>query len=215
MANDPPPPRPDRTAVRPRPGARGAGAGSFAADPFGDVFGDPFGKAPASPGGDPFAPRPGERRHAADDGRDHDPGLPVAWAALDNPLIDAAGRAVVVRAVIANDEGKLRPGLFARVRLTLAERENALFVPEQAIQPQGDQSFVFRLVDDGDGKTVAKLTPVTLGNRRQGEVEVIEGLSGGDMIVSAGLLKIRDGVPVQILTPAEAPAVADGKPVTG
>ncbi len=64
-----------------------------------------------------------------------------------NPLVDAAGRAVVVRAVIDNDEGKLRPGLFARVRLTLAERQNALFVPEQAIQPQGDQAFVFKVVD--------------------------------------------------------------------
>ena len=62
-----------------------------------------------------------------------------------NPLVDAAGRAVVVRAVIANDEGKLRPGLFARVRLTLAERQNALFVPEEAIQPQGDQAFVFKV----------------------------------------------------------------------
>ena len=100
-----------------------------------------------------------------------------------NPLIDAAGRAVVVRAVIANDEGKLRPGLFARVRLTLAERQNALFVPEQAIQPQGDEAFVFQVVDGGDGKTVAKLTPVVLGNRRQGEVEVMRGPGAGDLIV--------------------------------
>jgi len=92
MANDPPPPRPDRTAVRPRPGARGAGAGAgdFAADPFGDVFGDPFGSAAASPGGDPFALRPAGQSHAADVGHDGLPELPVAWAALDNPLIDAA-----------------------------------------------------------------------------------------------------------------------------
>ena len=60
--------------------------------------------------------------------------------ALD-PLVDAAGRAVVVRAEIKNDDGKLRPGLFARVRLTLSERQNALFVPEQSIQPQGDKAF--------------------------------------------------------------------------
>ena len=138
-----------------------------------------------------------------------------------NPLVDAAGRAVVVRAVIDNDEGKLRPGLFARVRLTLAERQNALFVPEEAIQPQGDQAFVFKVVDPGDGKTVAKLTPVTLGNRRQGEVEVREGLAAGDLIVVAGLLKIRDGVPVQAQSPggappaSEAPAVAANKPATG
>ena len=77
-----------------------------------------------------------------------------------NPLIDAAGRAVVVRAEMSNDDGKLRPGLFARVRLTLAERQNALFVPEQSIQPQGDKAFVFKVVDPGDGKRkVVKLTP--------------------------------------------------------
>jgi membrane fusion protein, multidrug efflux system len=138
-----------------------------------------------------------------------------------NPLIDAAGRAVVVRAVIANDEGKLRPGLFARVRLTLALRQNALFVPEQAIQPQGDKAFVLKVVDPGDGKTVARLTPVVLGDRRQGDVEVREGLSPGDLIVVAGLLKIRDGVPVQVQPPGGAPpatvapAVAANKPATG
>ena len=134
-----------------------------------------------------------------------------------NPLVDAAGRAVVVRAEIDNDDGKLRPGLFARVRLTLAERQNALFVPEQAVLPQGDKAFVFKVVDAGEGKSKAALTPVTLGNRRRGEVEVVKGLAAGDMIVAAGLLKIRDGVPVQVLPPdgAAAPAVAQNKPVTG
>lgn len=133
-----------------------------------------------------------------------------------NPLVDAAGRAVVVRAEIANDEGKLRPGLFARVHLTLAERHNALFVPEQAIQPQGDKTFVFRVADDG-GKSVARLTPVVLGARRGGEVEVMQGLAPGDIVVDAGLLKIRDGVPVQILPAADVapPEVAQNKPATG
>jgi membrane fusion protein (multidrug efflux system) len=125
--------------------------------------------------------------------------------ALD-PLIDQTGRALVVRAQIRNEGTKLRPGLFARVRLTLAERESALFVPEQAVQPQGDRHFVFKLVDEGDGKQVAKLTEVTLGNRRRGEVEVRAGLSAGDVIVTAGLLKIRDGVPVQVLAPGGPPA---------
>lgn len=133
-----------------------------------------------------------------------------------NPLVDATGRAVVVRAEIANDDGKLRPGLFARVRLTLAERENAVFVPEQAIQPQGDQAFVYRVIEGGDGKSIAKLTPVVLGNRRAGEVEVTQGLAAGDVVVDAGLLKIRDGVPVQVQPPPSGePSVAQNKPATG
>ena len=135
-----------------------------------------------------------------------------------NPLIDATGRAIVVRAEVANEDGKLRPGLFARVHLQLAERENALFVPEQAIQPQGDKAFVFKVVDPGDGKTVAKLTPIVLGNRRQGEVEVREGLAPNDLIVTAGLLKIRDGAPVQAGTPpvpVGQPSAAAAKPAAG
>ena len=128
-----------------------------------------------------------------------------------NPLIDASGRAIVVRAEVGNEEGKLRPGLFARVHLQLAERENALFVPEQAVQPQGERAFVFKVVDPGDGKAVARLTPVTLGNRRQGEVEVREGLAPNDLVVTAGQLKIRDGVPVQVT----APPVAADKPPAG
>jgi membrane fusion protein (multidrug efflux system) len=133
--------------------------------------------------------------------------------ALD-PLIDRTGRALVVRAEIKNEALKLRPGLFARVRLTLAERQNAVFVPEQAVQPQGDRQFVFKLVDAGDGKQVAKLTQVELGSRRKGEAEVRDGLAAGDVIVTAGLLKIRDGVPVQVLPPGGAPAPQPGGPPT-
>ncbi|MGD9508263.1 MAG: efflux RND transporter periplasmic adaptor subunit [Geminicoccaceae bacterium] len=134
-----------------------------------------------------------------------------------NPLIDATGRAVVIRAEIANDGGKLRPGLFARVRLTLAERQNAIFVPEQAVQPQGDKAFLFRVVEGGDGKSLAKLTPVELGARRAGEVEVMQGLKAGDVVVDGGLLKIRDGVPVEILPMRgeAAPKIAQDKPATG
>jgi membrane fusion protein (multidrug efflux system) len=159
---------------------------------------------------------PGQRVTLAIDAYPDEPFTGVVKAL--NPLIDAAGRAVVVRAEIANEGGKLRPGLFARARLTLAERENALFVPEQAVQPQGDQAFVFKAVDTGDGKIVVKLTHVVLGNRRQGEVEVRDGLAAGDMVVVAGLPKIRDGAEVQVVpasgAPA-APAVAGSKPATG
>lgn len=132
--------------------------------------------------------------------------------ALD-PLIDRAGRAIVVRAEIGNDEKKLRPGLFARVSLTLAERQNAVFVPEQAIQPQGDQAYVFKVVDQTDGKPkLVKLTQVQLGNRHQGEVEIRAGLSAGDMIVTGGLLKIRDGAPIQVVAPGGPPAAPPGGP---
>ena len=94
-------------SVRPRPGARGAGVGGvgaagagggFAADPFGDVFGDPFAGPVAPQRDDPFGARPslqGDKAYGGNfggdaGGYDHDPELPVAWAKLGNPLVDAA-----------------------------------------------------------------------------------------------------------------------------
>ena len=64
-----------------------------------------------------------------------------------NPLIDAAGRSIVIRAQVRNQDTTLRPGMFARVRLLTHETQDALVVPEQAIVPQGDEQFVFRVVD--------------------------------------------------------------------
>lgn len=136
-----------------------------------------------------------------------------------DPLIDKAGRSIVVRARIGNADGALRPGLFARVRLTLALRADALFVPEEAIQPQGERVFVFKVADGGEGKPqVAKLTEIKLGGRRRGEVEVREGLAPGDLVVTAGLLKVRDGVPVKPQPaggPAAPPTAAAAKQAAG
>jgi membrane fusion protein (multidrug efflux system) len=106
-----------------------------------------------------------------------------------DPKIDAEGRSIVIRARIPNEELLLRPGLFARVALILEVKPKALSVPEQAIVPRGQSQFVFRVIE---GK--AKETEVRLGTRRGGQVEIIEGLSDGDVVVTAGQQKIRDGV---------------------
>jgi membrane fusion protein, multidrug efflux system len=115
-----------------------------------------------------------------------------------DPLVDQGGRAISARARLDNAAGKLRPGLFVRVRLLFGERQGVLMVPEQAIVP-GAQPAVFRVVD---GK--AALVKVRLGIRRSAQVEVVEGLADGDIVVTAGQLKLRDGVPVR--------AVGEGVP---
>jgi membrane fusion protein (multidrug efflux system) len=112
-----------------------------------------------------------------------------------DPRIDVAGRSLLVRAKVPNAGKRLRPGLFARVTVLLQLKGDALTVPEQAIVPQGDSQYVFRI--DG-GK--AKLTKVTVGMRRSGRVEILEGLSVSDEVVTAGQLKIRDGTPVTVVT---------------
>ena len=123
-----------------------------------------------------------------------------------NPLLDAAGRSVVIRAQVKNQDAVLRPGMFTRVRLFTRDLQETLVVPEQAIVPQGEEWFVYRVVD---GK--AQRTKVDIGQRRDGKVEILKGLQDGDMVVTAGQLKLREGVPVQIATAqpaAPAPATA-------
>ena len=113
-----------------------------------------------------------------------------------DPALDPETRTVLLRARLPNKGNKLRPGLFARVNLILERRENALVAPEQAIVPLGQTPFVYRVVD---GK--AMMAPVKLGLRRPGQVEILEGLNDGDLVVTDGQLKIRDGAPVTVLPP--------------
>ena len=127
-----------------------------------------------------------------------------------DPLIDVNGRALAVRARVPNADGALRPGLFARVTLTLTVDQNAVLVPEQAVVAFGTEQFVFKVVD---GKVVQ--AKVKLGDRRNAEVEISEGLSPQDVVVTAGQLKIRDGAPVMVMDPTKtppAPQPGGGKP---
>ena len=123
-----------------------------------------------------------------------------------NPLVDAAGRSVVIRAIVRNPDTSLRPGMFARVRLITRDEKQALVIPEQAIVPQGDDQFVFRVVD---GK-VARVK-VEIGQRRDSKVEVVKGLDPNDVVVTAGQLKLRDGMAVTILG-GNGPASAANPP---
>jgi len=116
------------------------------------------------------------------------------------PGVDEKTRTVLARALIPNAQNKLRAGMFARVNVLLETRPNSILVPEQAIWPQGRDTFVYRVVD---GK--AMLTKIELGVRHPGEVEVLKGLSRTDMVVTDGQMKLKDGAPV-IVMPAPPPA---------
>ena len=111
-----------------------------------------------------------------------------------DPMIDTAGHSAHLRARIANTGDKLRPGLFARVSIVLGTNPQALMVPEQAIWPVGEVKNVFR-VENG----AVKLVPVKLGARQPGLVEILDGLKAGDEIVTAGQLKLHEGMKVMPL----------------
>jgi membrane fusion protein (multidrug efflux system) len=111
-----------------------------------------------------------------------------------NPRIDAGGRSLEVRARLANTDGRLRPGMFARVRVIVGERQSALMVPEEAIVPLGDDFFVYTVADDK-----ARRVRVKLGVRRDAMVELLEGVKAGDRVVTAGMRVQRDGQPVRVV----------------
>lgn len=123
-----------------------------------------------------------------------------------NPLVDEAGRAIVIRARIENDDRTLRPGQFARVQLTLQERADAVFVPETALFSLGPRQLVYRVVDgaEGEGKLVRQVE-VRLGKRLAGEAEIVSGLSAQDVVVTAGTAKLREGAKIQPVPGAGGP----------
>ena len=110
------------------------------------------------------------------------------------PAVDEKTRTAMLRARVPNPGGKLKPGMFARVVLKLGTRSNAILIPEQAVVPRGDKNLVFRVVA---GK--AQMTAVQLGSRAPGEVEVVKGLSMGDVVVTDGHQKLQDGAPVMVM----------------
>jgi membrane fusion protein (multidrug efflux system) len=110
-----------------------------------------------------------------------------------DPQIDPAVRSIAVRALLSNAGRVLRPGMFVRISLIIDRAQKALVVPEEAIVRRGNQQFVFRIL-----KGSAILTPVKLGLRETGRVEVVEGLSVGDTLVTAGHAKLREGSRVDV-----------------
>jgi membrane fusion protein (multidrug efflux system) len=113
-----------------------------------------------------------------------------------DPAYDPNGRAIILRARLPNSDGLLRSGMFARVTLLVDEREQAIVVPETALVPVGENQFVYCVVD---GKAV--MTKVRTGQRRKGQVEIVEGLSPDSVIVTEGTVKLRDGSAVRTVAP--------------
>ncbi len=120
------------------------------------------------------------------------------------PMVDERTRTMLLRARVNNQGFKLKPGMFVRVALTLETRQNAILVPEPAIWPQGQESYVYRVVDDK-----ALLTKIEIGQRRPGEVEVVAGLSPGDVVITEGQMKMKDGAPVMVLPNAPPPTASN------
>ncbi len=107
--------------------------------------------------------------------------------------IDQSSRSFRVRARLPNPDRALPVGMFMRLDLNLASRTGVV-VPEEALLVQGPATYLY-VVEDG--KSVQRR--VETGQRVEGRVEIVEGVSEGDVIVSRGIQSARDGAPVKIL----------------
>lgn len=110
--------------------------------------------------------------------------------------VDPVTRSVVIRAIIPNDDGLIRPGMLMKVNL-IRSRDTVKTVPEEALIPVGDKQYVFRINNDNIVDRVA----VEVGRRRPGSAEIVSGLRIGDLVVTEGVIRLRPGSKVKLKRP--------------
>ena len=107
--------------------------------------------------------------------------------------IDPVTRAVIVRAIIPNEDRLLRPGMLLTIKMVTDVRQ-ALVIPESAFIQDGNISFVYLASTDG----LSHKQIITIGSRRAGMVEIIDGLNEGDIVITEGTFKLRDGAAYRV-----------------
>lgn len=120
-----------------------------------------------------------------------------------NAEIDPVTRNIRLQGTLDNANGKLRPGMFARVLLALGRADEVVRVPATALvaATYGDSVFVVEQETDeasGTARLVAKQRFVRTGRAEGDFVAITEGLQPGETVVSAGAFKLRNGVPVEV-----------------
>lgn len=113
------------------------------------------------------------------------------------PGISEQTRSISLRGMVDNADARLRSGMFARVAVQDPSSRPVLAIPETAISFNTYGDFAFR-INETDAGLATERVQIQTGERRDGLVEVIDGLAGGDQIVAAGLLRVRPGQAVTI-----------------
>jgi len=129
-----------------------------------------------------------------------------------SPTIDPRTRTLRLKAELPNPDGRLRPGLFARLDLGVDQRSGVPVVPEEAILYRSEDEVIFVLTDESR----VERRVIETGVHLDGSVEVVEGLEGGEFVVTRGHLDLIDGELVAARNPdgsAATPQVAEGKGV--
>jgi membrane fusion protein (multidrug efflux system) len=135
-----------------------------------------------------------------------------------NSMVDAVTRNVSLQGTLENPDHALRPGMFAKVEVELPEKHKAMVVPGSAISyaPFGDSVFVIeKKTDEKTGQESQSIRQqfVKVGEARGDFVSITEGLKGGEIIVSTGVFKLRNGMPVTINNELAPKPQVNPKPV--
>lgn len=110
--------------------------------------------------------------------------------------IDPVTRSIAARALLDNDNKKLKPGMLMRVRLKKNPRQT-LLIPEEALVVQGTEKSVFVVQQQGEDQ-IAEKRVIETGTRRKGQIEVLSGLKSGEQLITHGTLRVRSGAQVKI-----------------
>lgn len=103
-----------------------------------------------------------------------------------SPSLDSDARRLILKAWIANDDHRLKPGMFVNVDVEIDRKDDALMVPETAIVYDRNGTYVWRAGEESKAQKV----PIELGLRQQGRVEIVSGIEPGDQVVAAGTHKV-------------------------
>lgn len=109
------------------------------------------------------------------------------------PVVEHESHSFLVRSSLPNEDGVLRPGLFADISLVTGEKGDVLSVPEAALDRDGSIEFVW-IVDKGKATRAKVIT----GVKENGRVEIISGLKAGMTVVVVGQMRLGDGYKVKI-----------------
>ncbi len=110
--------------------------------------------------------------------------------------IDPVTRSIKVRAILNNSDRVLKPGLLMSVVLEKDPRE-AIVIPEEALILESSRFFVLVIAEKQEATTV-EMREIKIGKRRRGEVEVLSGLTNGELVVIHGTTRARPGMPVEV-----------------
>jgi membrane fusion protein (multidrug efflux system) len=115
-----------------------------------------------------------------------------------DPQVNESTRNFTVQATLANDDRRLRPGMFARVTLRTGAPRQLVTLPQTAIVTNPYGASVYVVQTGGEGPPKVTEARVETGRQRGTQIAVTEGLSGGETVVTSGQIKLREGLPVRI-----------------